>query len=80
MVVQWDERNLRHLLLDNGWRNISPGEVEEVLANPNSERRRLRDGRRRYRGATSGGRRLVVVVEVPAQQRLRPLTAWETRS
>lgn len=79
MVVEWDERNLRHLLVVNGRRAISPGEVEEVLASPSSEQRRLTDGRRRYRGRTGAGRQLVVIVEMVSPGRVRPRTAWAIR-
>lgn len=79
MEVEWDDRNLRHLLAENGHRGIGPDEVEQVLANPTSERRRLVGGRRKDRGHTKAGRRLVVIVDVPSPQRLRPRTAWEDR-
>lgn len=78
MVVEWDERNLKHLLVENGHRGISPEEVTEVILDPATEKRRLRTRRRRYRGATRGGRRLTVVVEVLSPGCVRPTTAWET--
>jgi hypothetical protein len=78
MVVQWDGENRRHLLLENGWRNISLEEVEEVLSRP-LEQRCLRGGRRMYRGRTNAGRRLTVVVDVLSPQVVRPRTAWETQ-
>ncbi len=78
MDIQWDRCNLAHLLVENGWRGISPSEVEEVLRSPAAETRRLTRGRRKFRGPTDAGRRLTVVVEVVGPGRLRPRTAWET--
>jgi hypothetical protein len=78
MAVMWDARNLAHLVSSGGRRGITPSEVEEVIANPASVRRRLRGGRRAYQGWTGDGRRLLaVIVEVQGADRLRPRTAWE---
>ena len=77
MVVQWDEHNLVHLMNHNGWRSISPSEVEEVIRSRTSVRRRLSGGRRKYHGRTDAGRLLAVIVEVLGPNRARPRTAWE---
>jgi hypothetical protein len=77
MEVQWDEQNLFHLLVENGRREISQAEVEEVLMNSRTMQQRLRAGRRRFHGRTNAGRRLTVVVDVLSARRLRPRTAWE---
>jgi hypothetical protein len=42
MEVEWDEQNLFHLLVENGWRGISQAEVEEVLMNSRTAQQRLR--------------------------------------
>ena len=44
-AIVWDERNLRHLLVENASRGIEPWQVEEVLRSPHSQVRRLRRGR-----------------------------------
>ncbi len=77
MILLWDERNLVHLAGRDDGRGISPSDVEEVVRDPASVRRRLRGGRRAYRGTTAGGRRLAVIVEVQGRSCLRPRTAWE---
>jgi hypothetical protein len=61
----------------NGWRNITPSDVEEVLRGAMTARRRLSAGRRKYQGRTESGRLLTVIVEVLGPNRLRPRTAWE---
>ena len=72
-VVEWDERNLAHLLAGD----VSPSEVDEVLHSPTSLRRRLAGGRRKYHGRTLGGRRLSIVVDVLGPNHVRPRTARE---
>ncbi len=76
-MVQWDERNLADLIDRDGWRNISPSEIDEVLHSPASLRRRLSAARRLYRGRTGAGRHLAVVVDVLGPNRVRPTTARE---
>lgn len=83
MRIEWDEHNLRHLLVDNAHRGIEPWEVMEVLKSSRSRaRRRGNDritGRRRreFLGRTASGRLLCVVVEVLGPDAVRPITAWE---
>ena len=72
-VVEWDERNLAHLLAGD----VSPSEVDEVLYSPTSVRRRIAGGRRKYHGRTLAGRRLSVVVDVLGPNQVRPRTARE---
>jgi hypothetical protein len=72
-VVEWDERNLAHLLAGD----VSPSEVDEVLYSPLSLRRRLAGGRRKYHGPTLAGRRLNVIVDVLGPNHVRPRTARE---
>ena len=78
MVVVWDEQSIHHMLVVNGCRAIGLDEIEEVLSDPTATRRRLRGGRRMYRGRTTAGRRLTVVAEVVEHRWLMPRTAWET--
>jgi hypothetical protein len=77
MALIWDEHNLAHLMGHGGERGVTPSEVEEVIRNPASLRRRLRGGRRAYQGSTRRGRVLGVIVELQGRNRLRPRTAWE---
>lgn len=72
-VVEWDERNLAHLLAGD----VSPSEVDEVLHAATSLRRRIAGGRRKYRGRTLAGRPLSVVVDVLGPNHVRPRTARE---
>ena len=72
-VIEWDERNLAHLLVGD----VSPSEVDEVLHNPVSLRRRVAGGRRSYHGPTLAGRRLSVIVDVLGPNHVRPRTARE---
>jgi hypothetical protein len=72
-LVEWDEGNLAHMVVGN----VSPSEVDEVLRSGSSQRRRLRGGRRTYRGPTAAGRRLTVVVDVLGPNHVRPRTARE---
>jgi hypothetical protein len=72
-VVEWDERNLAHLLVGD----VSPSEVDEVLHSPTSLRRRIAGGRRKYHGRTLAGRRLSVIVDVLGPNHVRPRTARE---
>ena len=72
-VVEWDERNLAHLMVGD----VSPSEVDEVLHSPISRRRRIAGGRRKYHGPTLAGRRLSVVVDVLGPNHVRPRTARE---
>jgi hypothetical protein len=72
-VVEWDEHNLAHLLAGD----VSPSEVDEVLASPTSVRRRIAGGRRKYHGRTRAGRRLSVVVDMLGPGQVRPRTARE---
>jgi hypothetical protein len=72
-VVEWDERNLAHLIAGD----VSPSEVDEVLHSPASLRRRIAGGRRKYHGRTLGGRRLSVIVDVLGPNQVRPRTARE---
>jgi hypothetical protein len=76
-MVQWDERNLAHLVSDGGGGTVGPSEVEEVLRSPAAVRRRLGGGRREYRGRTAAGRELLVIVDVLGRGLLRPRTARE---
>ncbi|TMC07500.1 MAG: hypothetical protein E6J41_16040 [Chloroflexi bacterium] len=70
-VVEWDERNLAHLLAGD----VSPSEVDEVLHSPTSMRRRIAGNRRKYHGRTHAGRRLNVIVDVLGPNHVRPRTA-----
>ena len=72
-VVEWDERNLAHLMAGD----VSPSEVDEVLHSPISLRRRIAGGRRNYHGPTLAGRRLSVIVDVLGPNHVRPRTARE---
>ena len=72
-VVEWDVRNLAHLLAGD----VSPSEVDEVLQSPASLRKRIAGGRRKYHGRTLTGRRLSVIVDVLGPSHVRPRTARE---
>lgn len=75
--IEWDEANIRHLEEDNGARQITRVEVEQVLTDPASGLRRGRGGSLFVSGRTAGGRRLTVVVERRGRGAIRPITAWE---
>jgi hypothetical protein len=79
-MVQWDERNVAHLVSDGGGGTVGPSEVEEVLRSPAAVRRRLCGGRREYRGRTAAGRELIVIVDVLGPDVVRPRTAREAPS
>jgi len=73
--LEWDEDNEEEL-----WpHGIRPWEVEQVRWNRPVWAKDKREGSGDYKmvGATNGGRRLTIVVEVKAAKGLlRPITGW----
>ncbi len=73
--IEIDDRNEVHLISHG----VSIAEVRQVFANhPDVRRnRRNRAGTHVARGATSGGRSVVIPFIDQGAGRIRPITAWE---
>lgn len=73
-AVEWDDANLDHATRHG----VSAVEVEQVIQNATEFRRsKHHPDRRRIQARTDGGRRVVVIIQVLAGGRARPITAWE---
>ena len=71
-AIEWDDGNLAKS------RRATVAEMERVMANAASfTRSQHAVDRVLFRARTNGGRPLVVVAQLKAHGRVRPITAWE---
>jgi len=73
--IEIDDRNEAHLTSHG----VSIAEVQQVFANHPDVRRNRKDraGTHVARGATSGGRSVIIPFVDQGAGRVRPITAWE---